>query len=324
MDAAVALLSIFAGAAALFLGSRWLVDGAVALALFYRVSRLLIGLTVVAIGTSSPETVLSVLTSLEGSNQLTLGNIIGANISNAALVLGIGSLLGPLTLNTGTIWREASFLLITGPLLVLLSLDGRLGLEDGIAMFAVLLIFFHTMYVNACRGDVCAVVEGGQMAADDVPPLRSMPRMVLLIAVGIALLTVGAQAIIEGATSLASAAGVGKDVIGLTLVALGTTVPEVAITITASRRGQSEVVIGNIVGTIVFNTLFVLGLSAVMAGIVTTGAVFWASVTIMVLTSTLVVILIASLRVTGRRVGVMMVTVFLSYLVMITLVGNLR
>lgn len=159
MDLAVPIALLTAGAVALYLGSRWLVDGAGALALRYGVRPLVIGLTVVALGTSSPETVLAIISSLDGNNAVSLGNVIGANISNAALVLGIACLLGPVALKLSKLRRESFFLLLSGPLLAALAWDGRLSAADGAIMFIVLVAFFYMLYRSACRGEAYGVVE---------------------------------------------------------------------------------------------------------------------------------------------------------------------
>lgn len=320
MDLAISLALIAAGAVALYFGSKWLVDGAAALALRYGVRPLVIGLTVIALGTSSPETVLAIVSSLEGNNAVSLGNVIGANISNGALVLGLSCLIAPVVLKLSGLWRESVFLLLTGPLLAILAWDGRLGLVDGMIMLAVLAAFFYTLYRGACRGEQCAVVTEELELVKNVRP-RSGVMISLLILAGTIVLGVGAEVVVDGATGLAVGIGVSETIVGLTVVALGTTVPEIAIAITASRKGQSEVVLGNIVGTIIINTLFILGLGAVIGGYDTTGAETWAGIWIMIVISTAIVALLATLDQGGRKVGAAMLTAYAGYVAAVLLLG---
>ena len=302
------------GAAALYFGSKWLVDGAAALALRYGVRPLVVGLTVVSLGTSSPEAVLAVVSSLEGSNAISLGNVIGANISNGALVLGVACLIGPVALRLSHMRRESVFLLLCGPLLAALAWDGHLGAVDGAIMLLVLGVFFYALYSATCRGETCAVVEEETERVDGVRP-RSSPMTVLLILAGTVALALGAESVVEGATGLAQGAGVSEEVIGLTAVALGTTVPEMTIALTASRRGRSDVVLGNVVGTIIINTLFILGLGAMIGGYDTGGLETAVGVAVMIMISTGIVILLAVQDHGGRKTGAMLLAAYAGYLV---------
>jgi cation:H+ antiporter len=320
MDLAISLVLIAAGAAALYFGSKWLVDGAAALALRYGVRPLVIGLTVIALGTSSPETVLAIVSSLEGSNAVSLGNVIGANISNGMLVLGLACLMTPVALRLSGLRRESVFLLLSGPLLAILAWDGWLGPVDGMIMLAVLIAFFYTLYRGACRGEQCAVVTEELELVKEVRP-RSRVMISALILAGTVVLGVGAEVVVDGAIGLAVAAGISEAVVGLTVVALGTTVPEISIAITASRKGQSEVVLGNIVGTIIINTLFILGLGAVIGGYDTTGAETWAGIGIMIAVSTAIVALLAILDHGGRKVGAAMLAAYAGYIAVVLSLG---
>lgn len=313
MDLTLSVALLVVGAGALYFGSDWLVDGAAALALRYKVRPLMIGLTVIALGTSSPEAVLAVVSSLEGSNEISLGNVIGANISNGALVLGIACLMGPLAMRLSNLKRESFFLLLSGPLLAALAWDGRLDAVDGAVMLLVLLFFFYILYRAACRGETCGVVAEEIERVEEIKP-RSGTMIVLLIVTGMVLLTLGAEAVVEGATGLALGVGVSQEVVGLTIVAIGTTIPELTIAFTGSRKGQSEVVLGNVVGTIIVNTLFVLGLGAVVGGYDTTGPGTAVGVGIMIAVSTTIVILLAVQDWAGKRTGAALLAAFGGYL----------
>lgn len=318
MDLTLSVLLLTAGAAALYFGSDWLVDGAAALALRYGVRPLVIGLTVIAVGTSSPEMVLAVVSSLDGNNAVSLGNAIGANISNAALVLGVACLLGPIAMRLRNMKRESVFLLVSGPLLVALAWDGRLDAVDGGVLLLVLLAFFYTLYRGACRGEACAVVAEELERVEEVKP-RSFPVTILLILAGVALLTIGAEAVVEGATGLALEVGVSEEVVGLTIVAIGTTIPELTIAVTGSRKGQSDVVLGNVVGTIIVNTLLILGIGAVVGGYDTAGPETMVGMGVMIALSTTIVVLLAVQDRAGKRTGAALLAAFGAYLAAVVL-----
>jgi cation:H+ antiporter len=318
MDLALSVVLLAVGAGALYFGSKWLVDGAVALALRNGVRPLVIGLTIVALGTSLPEAVLAVVSSLEGTNAISLGNVIGANISNGALVLGVACLMGPVALKLSSLRRESFYLLLSGPLLAVLAYDGGLGFADGAIMLLVLLAFFYTLYTSTCRGETCGVVAEEIERVEDVRPM-SGPLIAILIITGTAVLAVGAQAVVEGASGIAMAAGVSSEVVGLTLVAIGTSVPEMTIAVTASRKGQSEVVLGNVVGTIIINTLFILGLGAIVGGYDTSGPETAAGIGFMIALSTAIVMLLAVLDRGGKRIGAALLVAYAGYIAAIVL-----
>lgn len=306
------------GAVALYLGSRWLVDGAAGLALHYGVRPLIVGLTVVSIGTSSPEAVLAVVSTLEGANEISLGNVIGANISNGALVLGVACLLGPVALRLRSLRRESVFLLLSGPLVAVLALDGRLGLVDGMVLLITLVVFFYVLYTSACRGEECAVVEEELETVEGIKP-RPVPMIALLLIAGTVLLALGAESVVDGASGLARGLGVSEEVIGLTLVGIGTTIPEITVTITGSRRGQSDVVLGNIIGTIIANSLFILGLGAVVGGYDTTGLETAVGLAVMIAMSTIIVVLLAAFDRGGRRMGAALLSAYAGYILLLVM-----
>ncbi len=313
MDLTLSVLLLTVGAVALYFGSDWLVDGATGLALRYGVRPLVIGLTVIAVGTSSPETVLAIVSSLEGDNAVSLGNAIGANISNAALVLGVACLLGPIAMKLRNMKRESVFLLLSGPLLAALAWDGRLDAVDGAVLILVLLGFFYTLYRTACRGETCGVVAEELERVGEVKP-RSFPMTIVLILAGLALLTIGAEAVVEGAATLALEVGVSEEVVGLTIVGIGTTIPELTIAVTGSRKGQSDVVLGNVVGTIIVNTLLILGIGAVVGGYDTANLETAVGMGVMIALSTTIVVLLAVQDWAGKRTGAALLAVFGAYL----------
>jgi cation:H+ antiporter len=314
MDIPYSLAAVLGGLVLLYFGARWLVEGAAAMALKRKVSRLVIGLTIVAIGTSAPEAILAFLSSLEGSNQLSLGNVIGANIANIGLVLGVACIISPIVLRIRQVKVQAAFMIVAIFMLMALALDGSYDLVDGVLFFGMLNLFFIALFVGARRGGPLAF---GEEEIEETSDLAARPEKVLvaMIVLGAAFLAVGAQLVIEGASSLALSAGVSEKVIGFTLVAFGTTVPELTVGITASRKGESEIIIGNIMGTIVVNSLFVIGISALVAGVDTSGA--FALIDLVVMSAFVLALLgvMATRDRLSRPMGAVFMLSYLSYLV---------
>ncbi len=256
----VVLLSVVAliiGAALLYYGAEFLVGGASTLARVLGVPAVVVGLTVVSYGTSLPEFSVTVLSALRQSTDLALGNVIGSNITNIALILGVAALIRPVVFDRSLLRRELPLLLFVSVLLVVMSVDGEIGHIDGalLSTFG----FGYTVYsIRSSRR------RSGAAEAGPSGPAVSRVRQVALILGGLVLLGLGAQAFVYGASELASLMGVSDRVIGLTVVALGTSLPELAASGMASLRGEDDISVGNVVGSCYFNIAFVLGVAALM------------------------------------------------------------
>jgi cation:H+ antiporter len=259
----IALLLI--GLVALYYGSNWFIEGSVNLARILGVRPFVIGLTIVAFGTSAPEAALSVLASKEGAGGVVLGNIIGSNIANIGLILGTSAILTPLIIHYAGIRIELFWMLGSMILMVLLGLDGDYSLLDGIVCLSVFVIFLITLYRAAIRSRSIRV-DAAEMSEDLSSNKQfSKPRCIAAIILGLAILLIGAQIIVTGAVGLATQLGISEFIIGVTIVAVGTSLPELAVSVMGVRKGDSEIAVSNIVGSNIFNSLFVLGL-AIMAG----------------------------------------------------------
>ncbi len=241
------------GFALLVAGGDVLVRGAVALAARLNVSPLVVGLTVVAFGTSAPELASTVAAALRGAPELGIGNVLGSNVANVALILGAAALLAPIGRNEAFVRRDLPVGLAATALLPLLALDGTLGRLDGAVLLALLGTYLAVLAWTD-RGKVRAQAE----AAPDAGPWRAAG----IAAIGIGLLVLGAEATVRGAVEIATAWGVSERVIGLTIVAFGTSLPELASSVAAAVRRQGDLVLGNIAGSNVFNVLAVLGATA--------------------------------------------------------------
>ncbi len=262
------LLFFVAGLALLVLGAGLLVRGASKLALSFAISPLVVGLTVVAFGTGAPEVAVSVGAVLDGKTDIALGNVVGSNIFNVLFILGVSALITPLVVNLQLIRQEVPIMIGASLLLLALSLDGRLGLVDG-ALLMGLLVAYTVFLVRQSRA-IGAAPQLVVSASFGVQPVAGwdarLPAQWLLIGAGLGCLVLGSNWLVESAVVFARALGVSDVVIGLTIVAAGTALPELATSITAALKGERDIAVGNVVGSNTFNILGCLGLSALVGG----------------------------------------------------------
>jgi len=264
----VTLLLFIAGLVALVAGAELLVRGASKLALSFGVSPLVVGLTVVSFGTSAPEVAVSVGAALDGNTDIALGNVVGSNIFNVLFILGVSALITPLVVNIQLIRQEVPIMIGASLLLLVLSLDGRLGTFDAALLFGLLLAY--TVFLvrqsrretQAARDEFAAEVKPAAAGAWDA----RLPVQLALIVVGLGLLVLGSEWLVSSAVSFAKTLGVSDVVIGLTIVAAGTSMPEVATSVMAALKGERDIAVGNVVGSNTFNILGCLGLSGLAAG----------------------------------------------------------
>lgn len=254
-----------AGFIFLVFGANWLVDAAAALAKKYRVSNLVIGLTVVALGTSAPELVVNLVASFRGTADVAFGNVLGSNVSNVWLILGVSALIFPLAAGRTTIGREIPFALLGAVLVGVLANDwligGRSGPQlhrlDGVVLSLLFLGFMGYAYVIRRDGDA---------ESEPLPRIRerSIGRLVFMLLAGMLALVVGGRWIVAGAVEIASHVGMSQALISLTVVALGTSLPELATCVAAALKRNTGIILGNVIGSNVFNVFFVLGITAVV------------------------------------------------------------
>lgn len=256
-----ASILLFVSFAALFYGADVFVKGAVSLARKLGVSTLGIGLTVVAVATSVPELVVNVASATRGSTELALGNIFGSNVANVLLVLGMAAVIHPVIVRRGTIWKQIPFSILAVLLLFVFAaipFRGSFGVIsrlDGLALAGIGVAFL----LSTLRTDRKNGMKGR------IPEERPLPRTLAYLAAGIASMVVGGTAIVDAAVTLARGLGVAEHWIGLTVIALGTSLPELATSVAAAQRRQTDVALGNVVGSNIINALFILGLTAVVS-----------------------------------------------------------
>lgn len=242
-------------------GGDWTVDSAVYIAERYGVSPLVIGFTVLAFGTSLPELLVSVIANLQGSAGIAIGNVLGSNIANIALVLAVGAIIAPLIAKSVAVRRDLIFMLIATAIFAALLVTGEISRLAGGGMIVLLIIYIIYQYNKAKSGCVAEIPEAD---LDDEPSHKSMKMAVLFLILGLIGIALGAEFLVRGARIGASAIGVPDAVIALSLIAFGTSLPELSTSIIAARKGHSDMMLGNIVGSNVFNVLLIIGVAALV------------------------------------------------------------
>lgn len=257
---------LIAGLILLVIGAELLVRGAARLAARFGISPLVIGLTVVAFGTSAPETAVSVQSALAGSGDLAIGNVVGSNIANVLLILGLTALIAPLTVSRQLIRLDVPIMIGASLVVFTLAWDGELSRLDGALLFAAVVTYTLFLIVQSRKDPGSASDEfGTEYGLHETPKPYAWARDLLLLVAGLALLVGGANLLVEGAVSLARALGFSELVIGLTVIAVGTSLPELATSLIAAVKGERDIAVGNIVGSNIFNLLAVLGLASLVS-----------------------------------------------------------
>jgi len=298
------LLSIIGGFLILTFGAEALVRGASAIALRLGIAPLVIGLTIVAFGTSAPELAVSLKSALAGKSGIALGNVIGSNIANIGLILAITALIRPIQVQSQMVRRDIPIMIVASLLFWGLLLDGGLSFWDGALLTTLLFGYLGFSYISSKN-------SGKSEDIDDRPqhPLLS----VLLIIIGIAMLVGGGILFVDGAVALAKALGIGEVIIGLTIVAIGTSMPELVTSVVAARKGESDIAIGNIVGSNLFNILGILGITALIHPIAAGGVQNFDLMVMLILALLVLPFAWSGFRI-GRREGGILLTGYASYI----------
>lgn len=252
-----AIIQLAAGFALLFFGGDWLVNGGVALARRFRISPLVIGMTIVAFGTSAPELLVSMTSSIKGNAGIAMGNVIGSNIANIGLILGLTAMLCPIPTQNRKVSANGLVMILASLLALVFSLNNGLSRIEGLILFAGI-ILFTVISIRLGRTKQDATQPDAEPQGKEMSVLVAL----LLIALSCAMLAFGADFMVDGATHIAKAIGVSDKVIGLTIVALGTSLPELAASVAAALKKEMDISIGNIIGSNIFNLMCVLGVSA--------------------------------------------------------------
>lgn len=300
----MAYLYLIAGLVGLLLGGEALVRGSVGIARRLAIPPLLIGLTVVGFGTSTPELLVSVDAAWRGVPDIALGNIVGSNIANILLIIGLSALIWPIRVMGATLRRDTAVMMTAALVLVPIFAAGLLGRPTGVILFAGLVVYL----VWAYRQPGKAVAEQIGVAAP-----ASTLMSVLWVIGGLVALMVGARFLVDGAVSIARGHGISEAFIGLTIVAVGTSLPELATSLIAAFRRQSEIAIGNIVGSNIFNVLGILGVTALIAPITVAPRFLTFDLPVMIAVSLVLTGLLLTRPVIGRGVGVALLAGYVAY-----------
>ena len=260
MNIFIGIALLIVGFVMLTKGADWFVDGSSALAFRLGIPQLVIGLTIVAMGTSAPEAAVSITSALKGNEGITVGNVVGSNIMNILLILGIASVIVPLAVQKSTRMIEIPYMIAITVLFGVLGYTGEMvtRVEGGILWIAFLIYLGYLLWM----------AKKGKEDNEPDEKQKSLPVQLLMILAGLICIVLGSDFVVDGATEIAKVIGISDRIIGLTIVAFGTSLPELVTSIAAARRGNADIAIGNIVGSNVFNILFVAGTSALISPVV--------------------------------------------------------
>ena len=258
----LAIVAVILGLAVLVWSADKFVDGAVGIAEFCGMSTLLIGMVIVGFGTSAPELTVSAISASQGNPELALGNAYGSNIANIALILGTTALISPLLMQRSVIRGDLPILIAVSILSIILVWDGSVVRWNGVLL---LVVFAAIMGYSIWRELKKAKAESASLEAEEAVQKKSLGKSVLWLVLGLALLVASSRALVWGAVEIARTLGVSDLLIGLTIVAIGTSLPELASSIAAARKGENDLALGNIIGSNLFNTLAVVGLAATIS-----------------------------------------------------------
>ena len=316
------LIGIVLGIVMLYFGSDWLVDGAKKLALRLGIAPFVIGITILAFGSSAPEAVTSIVS--RTNPEIIIGNVIGSNIANIGLCIGLAAVLNPMVAKYASMRFEIITMVASVSLITLMGITGSIGLVDGIILISLLLVFVLSVYFLK-RGD-----KDGQgtytSEIEDVEIDRSAEKLLLWIGmcvVGLVFLYFGASFFVDGATELARILGISELMIGLIVVAIGTSLPELCISLMASFRGENELAVSNIVGSNIFNSFFVLGIGAVLVDIPVSDTTLTFHMPVMILLSVLMFLFVLRNNRISKLSGAMLLTIYVAYILTMAFVPSL-
>lgn len=317
MDIALQVAILIVGFIFLIKGADWLVEGASSTASNFKVSKLLIGLTIVAFGTGAPEIAVSISSLMSGKTDMLFGNVVGSNIINILLLLGIGAMICPIRVKKDTTRKELPMLLLFSTVMIVLFLSSNLAgnsepnvitRSDGIICLLLFGIFVYYLFSMAKKGR--------NSKSEVEKPKWKLGKSLLITLVGLVGVVIGSQFVVDSASNIAAAIGISDRIIALTIVAIGTSLPELVTTITAARHGENDLMIGNIVGSNIFNICIVLGLPVAIYGTITPSAEgigIYVDLGMMILAAALLWLFTLGDRKITRLEGAVMIMIFLAY-----------
>lgn len=316
------LLGIPIGIVMLYFGSDWMVKGGKGLALRLGVAPFVIGLTVLAFGSSAPECVTSIVSG--DTPQIIIGNVVGSNIANIGLAIGLAALVGPLAAKYSTMRFELIVMMLSAVLITVMAMTGAIGTVEGLILMVLLFVFVFSVY--RLKKDDAEGQEAytSEVEEDDGPEfMRKTPFQILLVIVGLVLLYFGARFFIDGAKELASMVGVSDMLIGLIVVAIGTSLPELCISVMAAYRGEADLAVSNIVGSNIFNAFFVLGVGASLSTVPIVDSMMCFHLPVMLIFSAVMFLMIRGRNRIDRPMGAILVAMYAAYIAVMAFVPSL-
>ena len=260
MELILQVVLLVIGFAMLVKGADWFVDGAAGIAVKFGIPQLVVGLTIVAMGTSAPEAAVSITGAMNGAADIAVGNVLGSNILNIFIILGLTGYITNVAIQKSTLMMEMPFMMVITVVFAVLGLnDGNVGFIEGVILWVLFLVYLVYLFVLAKKGN---------QEEEKKEENRPIWKLILLGVIGGAIVVWGADITVDAATAIAKAVGLSERFIGLTIVALGTSLPELVTSVTAAKKGNSDIAIGNIVGSNIFNILFVIGTSALIVPVI--------------------------------------------------------
>lgn len=298
-------------------GADTFVVGSSSIAKTFNVPSLIIGLTIVAFGTSAPEAAVSISAALTGKNDMAIANVVGSNIFNLLAVVGVASIINPVKVQKSTILKEFPFMILASVVLLILSHDTKfqgydinlLTRADGLMLLALFSIFMYYLIDMA-------ITSKEEMEIDKADEKMPVGKSVIMSILGVAGIIIGGQIVVNSASDIAISWGMTENLVGLTIVSIGTSLPEFVTSIVAARKGESDIAIGNVVGSNLFNILFVLGISSVIHNIQIHPIVF-IDMIVMILVSVIVYIFAITKKSVNRAEGIVLTLIYIAYLVFI-------
>ncbi|MCL2318205.1 MAG: calcium/sodium antiporter [Methanomassiliicoccaceae archaeon] len=313
------LLGIPIGILLLYFGSEWMVDGAKKMAIRLGVTPFLVGLTVVAMGSSAPETITSLVSS--NNPQIIIGNIVGSNIANVGLAIGLAALISPIVCRFSDIRFELFSMVAAVAIIFGLALTGNLGLIQGIILLSALVVFIY--YTYRLKGRYREKESEEEIIEKEESIKTPLWKCILLVISGIIFLYFGARVFIEGAVELAGMFGVSDLMIGLIVVAIGVCLPELSICIVAAYRKENELVVSNIVGSVVFNSFFALGIGVVYTTVAITHYMIVFHLPVMIMMAIILVLMIRTANKVNRWEGMILIFIYSTYIALMGLFPEL-
>lgn len=310
---ALQIFLLIIGFAMLIKGADWFVDGAAGIADKLHIPQLIIGLTIVAMGTSAPEAAISISASVHGSADIAVGNVLGSNIINVLIILGLTSVITPLAVQKSTVKYELPFVILITAIFALLGLfDNTVGFIDGILLWLLFIAYLSYLFIMTKKGKIQAEETADE---EENKKTKKTWQLILFGLIGIALVVFGSNITVNSATEIAKAFGMSERFIGLTIVALGTSLPELVTSVTAAVKKKADIAIGNIVGSNIFNILFVIGTSALITPVAYQGDFLIDSIICVAVSAILLLFVLNKDRQLKRWGGTIMLLCYAGYFV---------